>query len=248
MKAIITDLDRTLLRTDKTLSGRTLRALAACRRKGLRLMAASARPLRDILPFHAQLHFDAVAASNGAVIDLPGKQLTCGIPRESSHQVLRALLDYPNVFISAETSAGLFSNRDIPAWKPVVYHDFPALPQGAIPYKILASCDDTRLYREIAQRLPGDVYHTVADRKLIQIMHRGASKWHAVCRMLAFYGLSPSDAVYFGDDNDDVEPLQKCGLGVAVANAIPAALAAADAVAPDNDNDGVAAFLEEHLL
>lgn len=248
MKALITDLDRTLLRTDKTVSERTLSALAACRRRGMRILAASARPLRDILPYHAQIGFDAVAATNGAVIDLPGKQLTYGIPRASSRQVLSGLLRYPDVFISAETSIGLFSNRDIPAWQPVVYSGFPALPAGAVPYKILASCEDAKLYREAAQLLPPDVYHTVADGKLIQIMHRDASKWQAVCRMLAHYGLSPRDAVYFGDDNDDIEPLQKCGLGVAVENAIPAALAAADAIAPHHDRDGVAAFLEEKLL
>ena len=62
MKAIITDLDRTLLRTDKTLSDYTLQVLKACRAQGYRIMAASARPLRNIQPFHELIHFDAIAA------------------------------------------------------------------------------------------------------------------------------------------------------------------------------------------
>jgi len=54
--------------------------------------------------------------------------------------------------------------------------------------------------------------------------------------------------VYFGDDNDDIEPVQNCGMGVAVANAIPAVLSAAKHMAKSNDEDGVACFIEEHIL
>ena len=43
MKAIITDLDRTLLRTDKTVSEYTRTILKKCRDRGIVLMAATAR-------------------------------------------------------------------------------------------------------------------------------------------------------------------------------------------------------------
>ena len=41
--------------------------------------------------------------------------------------------------------------------------------------------------------------------------------------------------------------LRNCGVGVAVANAIDEAKAAADAVCGSNDEDGVARWLEAHL-
>lgn len=248
MKAIITDLDRTLLRTDKTISAYTLDVFQRCHEKGLLLFSASARPLRNIQRFHEQLHFDGIAASCGAIIRLPDAQFSFGLRRKSAEQILAALLQYPDVFLSAETSGGLFSNREIPAWDPVVYDGFPSLPPQVIPYKILASCTDRRLYGEVAALLPPDAYHTVAGENLIQIMSIEATKWNATRHMLSHFGLSPADAVYFGDDNDDIEPLRKCGLGVAVQNAIPAALAAADRVALQNDLDGVARFIEENIL
>ena len=66
--------------------------------------------------------------------------------------------------------------------------------------------------------------------------------------MLEACGISTEDAVYFGDDNDDVEALKLCGTGVAVANAIDAAMNAADVVVESNDEDGVAKWIERSLL
>lgn len=48
--------------------------------------------------------------------------------------------------------------------------------------------------------------------------------------------------------NDDIEPIRKCGLGVAVANAIPYVLNAADKITSDSDADGVAKFIEEEII
>ena len=65
---------------------------------------------------------------------------------------------------------------------------------------------------------------------------------------ISHFGISPKDAVYFGDDNDDIEPIKNCGLGVAVSNAIPSVLDVADRIVDSNDMDGVAKFIEEHFL
>jgi len=66
--------------------------------------------------------------------------------------------------------------------------------------------------------------------------------------MLEAVGISVTDAVYFGDDNDDIAALRNCGIGVAVANAIEAVKEAADVVVENNDEDGVAKWIERELL
>lgn len=248
MKAIITDLDRTLLRTDKSISGYTMDVLRKCRERGILVMTASARPLRDIREYQKQIVFDAVTATNGAVIDLPYKRLEYGILRETGERILEGLLRFPDVFLSIETSGGLYSNRDIPVWKPVIYEDFPKLPDDIVLYKILASSGQQELYDHVARVLTEDVYHTVANHDLVQIMSTEATKWNGVRQMLACFGISPQDAVYFGDDNDDIEPIRNCGTGVAVSNAIPAVLEAADCVTDSNDDDGVARYIEKNIL
>ena len=62
--------------------------------------------------------------------------------------------------------------------------------------------------------------------------------------MLDAFGIDPDRAVFFGDDNDDVEPIRQCGCGVAVRNALEEVRAAADEITESNDEDGVARFLE----
>ena len=51
----------------------------------------------------------------------------------------------------------------------------------------------------------------------------------------------------FGDMPNDLELIRWAGLGVAMANAHPALLAAADRVTTTNDDDGVAVVVEEIL-
>lgn len=249
MKAIITDLDRTLLHTDKSLSRHTVEVLKKCREKGLRLMVASARPIRELIKFNqSSIPMDGITATNGAVVLTPDGIHQEGIPHHIGEAVLEKLISYPDVFLSVETDRGLYSNRDIPIWQPVVYDKFPKLPDGIILYKILASSTHKELYDNVASVLTAQVYHTVANNDLVQIMSNEATKWNGIKRMLAYYGISPKDAVYFGDDNDDIESIKGCGLGVAMANAIPAVLDAADVVTYSNDDDGVARFIEENIL
>ncbi len=50
-----------------------------------------------------------------------------------------------------------------------------------------------------------------------------------------------------GDHRNDVEMVRWAGRGVAVANAVPELLAAADAVVPANADDGVAVLVGELL-
>ena len=79
-------------------------------------------------------------------------------------------------------------------------------------------------------------------------MSNEVTKWNGIKQMLSYFGVSPSEAVYFGDDNDDIEPIKNGGLGVAVSNAIPSVLDIGDRIIDSNDMDGVAKFIEENIL
>ncbi len=243
-KAIITDLDNTLLRSDKTVSERTKAVLRRARERGIYVMAASARPERVIRSFCGDIEFDAVTALNGARILLPGSVLENTIPRESGELVLSGLVRLPGALISAEMSDGLYSNRPIPEWDTRIFDGFPRLPEGRL-YKLLVS---GVICREAEAALTGDTYLTpIEGGRIYQVMSLEATKWRGVQEMLSAYHLEPREAAYFGDDYDDIDPIKNCGLGVAMANSIPEVLSAADAVTGPSDEEGVAAFLERAL-
>ena len=69
MKMIVTDLDGTLLRSDKSISDRTLKALGRLDSKGIKLVIATARAKRHVaklLPFDFVNMY--IACYNGAEI------------------------------------------------------------------------------------------------------------------------------------------------------------------------------------
>lgn len=251
MKAIIVDLDRTLLHTDKTLSPYTLDVLKKCHKEGLAVIAATARPERSILVYHEQVGFDAVITMNGARIILPNEVVENSIPHSTGRCILSALIAVPDTLISIETGDGIYSSAPIPQWDSTCYDDFPNLPTEGTLYKILASStDDTfdTLCAQMKHILTEDVYYTIAKNSLVQIMSKNATKWNGIKAALAALNISQADAVYFGDDNDDIEPIRMCGIGVAVSNAIEAVMNAADHITGSNDEDGVARFIEANLL
>lgn len=248
MKAIIVDLDRTLLHTDKTLSAYTINVLKKCHNKGLAVIAATARTEKRILTYREQVGFDAVITMNGARIILPNEVIENSIPRLSGECVLSALISIPDTLISIETSDGVYANFANPEWDSICYDDFPNLPANVTLYKILASSSNNTLYDKIKHILTEDVYYTVANNTLVQIMSKKATKWNGIKAALEALDISPTDAVYFGDDNDDIEPIQMCGIGVAVSNAIEAVTNAANHITGSNDEDGVAHFIEANLL
>lgn len=248
MKAIITDLDRTLLRTDRTLSEYTIRIMQKCHDKGIHIMAATARPERSILEYHSQIQFDAITTMNGARILLPDRIIENKIPHQSGKDILSKLVAIPDVLISIETSEGIFSNAEIPEWDSNVYNGFPELPMEGALYKILASSKNEVLYDQIEKYVDENTYFTIANNDLVQIMSKTATKWNGIKTMLEAFSIPQNEMVYFGDDNDDIEPIRMCGTGVAVSNAIHAAIKEADYITGSNDEDGVAHFIEEKLL
>ena len=248
-KTIIVDLDRTLLRTDKTISDYTQQVLKKCHERGLLIMAATARPERAILEYHKQVCFDAMTVMNGAGVSIPGQEAE-GYPieRESVKAILERLCELPDIILSLECGNEVYANIEIPEWNAKVFTEFPKLPTEGPIYKILASRENENIGPLVETLLTEDTYCTVAGNNLVQIMNKQATKWNGVQMMLKACGIESGDAVYFGDDNDDIEPLKQCGIGVAVLNAIDAVKAVADLIVESNDDDGVAKWIERKLL
>lgn len=249
MKAIITDLDRTLLHTDKTISDYTEQVFRKCHDKGILIMAATARPERAILDYHKQVSFDAMTVMNGAGVNMQGQEAT-GYPigRESVVIILERLCKLPDIILSLECGNEVYANIDIPEWEAIVFTGFPKLPTEGPVYKILVSRKEENIGPLVETLLTEDTYCTVAGNNLVQIMNRKATKWNGIQMMLEACDITPEQAVYFGDDNDDIESLKYCGTGVAVANAIDVVKEAADVVVEGNDEDGVAKWIERNLL
>ena len=78
----------------------------------------------------------------------------------------------------------------------------------------------------------------------IEINAKPASKGEGLRFLCRHLGIDPRDAMACGDGSNDISMLQAAGVGVAMANADPRLLAAADYVTGGNDSDGVAEAVE----
>lgn len=67
VRLIATDLDNTLLRSDKTVSARTVAALETARTAGVRIIPATARNVRGVVAVNGRTGFsDWAVCGNGA--------------------------------------------------------------------------------------------------------------------------------------------------------------------------------------
>jgi Cof subfamily protein (haloacid dehalogenase superfamily) len=89
----------------------------------------------------------------------------------------------------------------------------------------------------------GTLTHSSRDG-LLEISAVGVSKASGLASLAEEHGIDAADVVAFGDMPNDLPMLAWAGLGIAVANAHPEVLAAADEVVASNDDDGVAQTLD----
>ena len=92
-----------------------------------------------------------------------------------------------------------------------------------------------------------DLYLTSSVPQLIEVSRAGGGKHTGVRYVAERLGLTPAQIAAFGDGDNDAELLSFSGCGIAVANASPACLAAADRVTARHDEDGVARGIYEIL-
>ncbi|HYF78977.1 MAG TPA: Cof-type HAD-IIB family hydrolase [Symbiobacteriaceae bacterium] len=100
-----------------------------------------------------------------------------------------------------------------------------------------------RLGREV----PG-LSLTSSGRENIEVMAAGVNKGHGLQMLAARLKIPREALIAFGDSDNDLEMLTYAGTGVAMGNANDAAKAAAARVTGTNNEDGVAAAIEEMCL
>lgn len=251
IKMIVTDLDSTLLKNDKTISPYTQSVLERLQAKNIRFAIATARPIRSVkgpLPF---LKYDAAIFHNGAVVFAGDRLLgKCGI--ENPTAIVSAIMKaHPDSRISIESNDVMYSNcAPEEVWSGIVYtktQDFHET-EHLVADKILVeahSLDDMNSFRAY---IPDNLYLQLSENQVAMIMNRQATKANGIKMLAAHYGIPMEQIAAFGDDYNDIDMLQSCGAGIAMDNALAEVKAAADHVCGSNEQDGVAGWIEKNLL
>ena len=252
IKIIVSDLDGTLLRTDKTISDHTVRVLERCRERGIKFAFATGRPVHATLKYQRRTSPDFVIADNGATICRGGEFIRrLVIPAEMRDKLLAAFLASDEVdIVSMETGDYMYTNYDGPPWEvgwKTQYTDFSG-GISADAMQISVDCANLDFVTNVMRDFPELHLYSNHGMTWRQIMCRESTKANAVEYLCAWLGIKPENVAAFGDDYNDVDMIARAGSGVAIAGAIPEVKAAAKFVCGANDDDGIAKWIEEHVL
>lgn len=274
-QVIATDLDGTLLRSDTTLSPRTRAALRAARSAGVRVVLATARPVRVVAAIFghggavggpgdgSQDLFDAAICGNGAVLYDPRASepvLTHPLlPELATRVITQARLVLPGVFFACETGQRVLHEPGYDYRPSFDDERYPVLTLDELCagplVKLMAL--SPRHSPDVAWALLrpslGDLVtctwsagtSAAGYPTILEIAAPGVTKAAALAQLCTQWSIGPEGVVAFGDARNDLEMLAWAGAGYAVANAHPEVLAATAGSVPSNDEDGVACFLEE---
>ncbi|OAN32930.1 Cof-type HAD-IIB family hydrolase [Mycolicibacterium iranicum] len=265
---IATDVDGTLLDDDENVSPRTRSVVRAVVDAGAQFVLATGRPPRWVKPVVDQLGFAPMAVcANGAVIYDPSADRIVSA-RTLSADVLGELAEIatrviPGAGLAVERVGRSAHDAATPqfvsspgyehAWlnpdnTEVSIDDLLSAPAVKLLIR-KAGARSADMVAELAKHIgiEGDITYST-NNGLIEIVPLGISKATGIDELARPLGIEAADVVAFGDMPNDVPMLGWAGLGVAMGNAHPDAVAAADEVTATNTEDGVARVLERWWL
>jgi HAD superfamily hydrolase (TIGR01484 family) len=232
IKLIVTDLDGTLLRSDKTISDYTAEMFNRCREKRIKVAAATGRSKAHTLKFLNGAVVDAMCLNNGTMITV-GEDLLKKMTLAPDTQK-RLLLDLQHMDTDKE----------------IYMHDGETSRAGEDNSLCMLNviCKDKIIPFDILNKYSDIKWYTYDNNSGVMIQAKGTSKLNAIRLLAEKWNIDLSEIAAFGDDCNDIEMLLNCGVGVAVANAFDEVKAVADYVCGSNDEDGVARWLEANVL
>lgn len=252
VKLILTDLDHTLLRQDGSISEKTLNVLERCREKGIQFAIATARYWIGAEKYIEKLRPDYEITTDGTLIHSKDRCIySCEFSETETNEIVRSLLKcLPETEITVASKKLVFWNSkhisESEKLYKAVYNDY-SNPLDVRANKIVAELPEERIAREIADKI-GCKLQCYRGENWYSFMPNGAGKPAAIEYLSKVSEINLKDIVAFGDDHNDMEMLQLCGRGIAVANAVPQVLKICDETTLSNDEDGVACWLKDNCL
>ena len=265
---IACDVDGTLFDDDETITPRTRDAIRAAVAAGAYFVVASGRPPRWIRPVVEALGFAPMAVcANGAVIYDPAndrvvsaRTLAVDTLAELAELATRVI---PGAGLAVERIGERAHDTATPQFisSPGYEHAWLNPDNTEVSIDDLLSAPAIKLLirktgarsaemaAELAKHvgLEGDITYST-NNGLVEIVPLGISKATGVEQIAKPVGIGSHDVVAFGDMPNDVPLLLWAGHGVAMGNAHPDVLAAADEVTTPNTDDGVGRVLERWWL
>lgn len=270
IKLLAIDMDGTLVTSKKEITPRTAKALRAAMQQGIEICIATGRYTTYLFDILRPLGITgpAILGNGAAVMDEKNVYFHSLISEADLRQISALCLkERAALFVSVEGYTCCLDNdytmqaaRHWAADRPDndimatlhFYQDPEKLLQDVIGKtgKLIVLHFEEKRARELIeifreQSSLGVIYSEFGH---IDLANPGLTKLSGLKMVMEMKGLEPEQVMAFGDGENDIEMIEYAGFGVAMGNACPGAKAAADYIAPGNDQEGVAKTIEKFLL
>ncbi len=98
--------------------------------------------------------------------------------------------------------------------------------------------------KELVKKYSKDIYLVESQKGVIDIMPQGVSKGDTLKKLAQLKHIDLSRCVAFGDADNDKEMISNAGFGVAMGNAVEQTKKVAKFITKNNNEDGIAHFIE----
>lgn len=275
IKAIVLDIDGTLLNSNKVITLKTKRALLAAQQKGIKVILASGRPTTGMQQYAEQLELarygGLLVSYNGAkVIDCQTGRVLFNeaLPIKTAQAVLEHLKQF-DVKVMIDRDDYLYVND---VYDNIIHHHNQ--PINIIAYearggqfklaeqtdlalfanfelnKILTAGEPAYLmthYEAMMAPFKTDCHCVFTAPFYFEFTAQGIDKAKALASVLEPCGICAAEVLAIGDGQNDISMIQYAGVGVAMANAVEELQAVANYQTLSNDEDGIATILARLL-
>ena len=254
IRIIFFDIDGTLIDMQKKqISPIILQTLQRLKQKGILICLATGRSPVS-LPVLEGVVVDAYLTFNGSLCYTP--EATIFSDPISSQDVQKLIQNAANLGrpVSIATKDRLAANGtddDLEKYYSFAHQtlsvaeDFEAVSKEEI-YQVMLGCRQED-HTAILKGVEGAKITAWWDRA-VDIIPAEGGKGRGIQKILAYYALDKTEAMAFGDGNNDIEMLQAVGIGVAMENASPQLKTVADDICGHVAEDGIYHYCLKHGL
>jgi len=212
IKMIVMDLDGTLLRSDKTISEYTIKALKKCQAQGIKIGIATARSnvisqkYVDMIEadFHIY-HGGTVAVADGNIV------YSKMLDKDIAARVINALIPFDDA-LTCEGAYEYFYNRH---HSEVDWLEKSGLDVTQTNFSTWSNIDVFKISAKISKEDACNLVDEIDDVEAtpfhgepwVRFAHKDATKLKALEMVASHYNISLASIAAFGDDYNDVEML-----------------------------------------
>ena len=263
IKLIATDIDGTLLDSFGRISSANRDAVRSAMERGITVTLSTGRMFASTKVFASALEITApLICYNGAMIRCPDGTMISHTTLEMDAALrMLTLFDERGLYVQSYIDDDLCVD-DLSADEFKYYmktYGIMGNPIGRAlycptkpPTKLLVMTDTAegavKLRRELQEIFGHEAYVTTSNYNFVEMMNPSVNKGKALTALAMGMGISMSEVLAVGDGDNDFEMVAMAGVGVAVRNGCERLRAAADHIAPTNNESGLAWAINEFAL